>query len=144
MIRWEKARRDVLTASLECLPVKGQPPRLPSVKHLYLFVGEPRTGKTTLAFLADFSTFACHVDTDAFRKEDLCDSVREKLSDFYGHGLHRVCIMTFGLHRRSFPDVHAQIILHLPPDVLVTICHFERHSTKPLASPLRSGMKYRA
>lgn len=96
-------------------------------KHIYLVLGEPRTGKTTLASLAGISRAAMHVDTDAYPDgSGLLEGLADGLEEFHGDPNLRVCLITVGRHRKSNDAVLAAVVGCRKLGTNVTVCRLEK------------------
>jgi len=97
---------------------------------MYLFVGEPRTGKTTLAKIAGISRFVYCVDTDGFSSDSVLVQTLRELTAFLDDETKLVCIIVFGLHRRQFDTFlsKATSAVSRRDGVYLSVCRFERFS----------------
>lgn len=98
----------------------------------FLFVGEPRSGKTTLAKLACVSRFATCIDTDGFSTESVVEQTHDGLATFLTDEDGIVCVITFGLHRKKFNEILNDLTTRFAADddFRLTVCRFE-HITEP-------------
>lgn len=124
--------RGLLSASHDVAPEvvsqKVESLRPAGIKHVFLFVGEPRSGKTTLAKLACVSRFATCVDTDGFSLASVVEQTRDSLAAFLTDENSIVCVITFGLHRKKFDEILNDLTAHFATDddFQLTVCRFER------------------
>lgn len=104
--------------------------RLLGFKHVYLIVGEPRTGKTTLGNLATMSRLSTHVDTDGYVADALIDSIALEIDKFLSDDYRNVLVVTFGRHRHAFETSRKNIAVAISAvqNARITICHIERNN----------------
>ncbi len=91
-------------------------------KHVYLILGEPRTGKTTLAKYGSSHESVLHFDTDGCTAENLVDTLLETLKHFCDTQYIRACFITVGRHRKHNDFIKELIKQSIPSDMLFSIC----------------------
>lgn len=97
-------------------------------KHLFLIVGEPRVGKTTLASFAAVSPSVLHVDTDVFTEDRLQEQTKNAIDNFYRAADQVVCVLTVGKHRRWLSKVREYIQAFAKgKQMLVSVCQVSRY-----------------
>ena len=95
-------------------------------KHVYLILGEPRTGKTTLAKYGSSHENVVHFDTDGCTTENLVDTLLETIKHFCDTPYAQACFITVGRHRKHNEKIQFLITKHLAEDILFSICHVRR------------------
>lgn len=95
-------------------------------KHVFLIMGMPRTGKTTLADFATLSCLAVHVDTDAWEENEVVSFLEQKLRFFLEDTESRILVVTIGRHGRLGEKITSVMRKALPESVPFTSCVCER------------------
>jgi len=91
-------------------------------KQIFLILGEPRTGKTTLAIFATISETTGLVDTDAYHSQELIKKTTASISDFIRAESKKILIITVGKHRQKNYAVEELVGSYASEEVLVSIC----------------------
>lgn len=98
-------------------------------KHVFVFVGEPRVGKTTLALFSCISPSSLHIDTDGFSEIDCSTKLTKTLQRFYKESHHVVCIITIGRHRHRKAQIIGLIdAFSVQTGIIVSLCRVSRRS----------------
>lgn len=97
-------------------------------KHVFLVLGEPRTGKTTLALYAGVAPSAHAIDTDAYENEELFDRLEIDVLEALGNDEVKLILVVVGKHRSLNDQVRSKLQSLLPKDVMFSECLVTRHT----------------
>lgn len=94
-------------------------------RHIFIIIGQPRTGKTTLAAFASVSDSVLLFDTDHLHDEEkinLEQYIEDELRAFLQQEQQRILVLTVGRWRRRNNEI-IQMVKGIAQDkALITIC----------------------
>lgn len=95
-------------------------------KHIFIFLGEPRLGKTTLAYFASQHKLVQEIDTDKYSEDELFDQTETEVRSFLNNLSARALLVVVGKHRKENDKIIKLIQSNQSNSILISICRFTK------------------
>ena len=95
-------------------------------KHIYLFLGEPRTGKTTLASFTSISRFVHFIDTDGYNEESFLKELANDIEAFLSSKQNKILVIIIGKYPQMNEQVRELLQNYTSEQIFITVSQFER------------------